>query len=546
MLPSPLPLLLALACTDPGTPSDTAPEAGPDTGGRGPAPLSDEVLAAIRRSARVDLRAATATAASVAVWKEGEIVYAEAFGSRDPDGDVPATPDTLFQIGSDTKKLTAIVALQQVARGALSLDTTLADGLPSVRFADPSVDASRITLHALLTHTSGIVDYTPWVEAPADADLAERAAGRLAAEGYAMFPSGATWSYSNAGYALAGLLAEQAAGRPYGDLLNEDLFAPLGLARTFARRDDALLEEDVAIGVGLDIPDGWDTFDPFEAPAYAFGTVPLARTWDCGFTRPAGLVWSTASDMARLAGFLVDGDPAVLDDDARAALASPHVPLYPASDSVHYGYGMMVNGEGWNGVDGYHPDVPLWSHGGNTMSMTSRFFVLPEQRIAVAILSNGYGDAFDRTAVTAMEALTELPTAGSAPELLAPPEAIEVLAGTYHDPVAAGTLRLRWDGEALRVEAPDLVAMGFTVGETLRPVARDMLQLTVNGEALDLNVARADGRTWLVNRSLAWGSVPPDSAARRVPPRGSRVRAAMWRPRDLRESVRGMPVDGRR
>jgi hypothetical protein len=145
-----------------------------------------------------------------------------------------------------------------------------------------------------------------------------------------------------------------------------------------------------------------------------------------------------------------------------------------------------------------------------------------------------------------MEALTELPTAGSAPELLAPPEAIEVLAGTYHDPVAAGTLRLRWDGEALRVEAPDLVAMGFTVGETLRPVARDMLQLTVNGEALDLNVARADGRTWLVNRSLAWGSVPPDSAARRVPPRGSRVRAAMWRPRDLRESVRGMPVDGRR
>ena len=191
--------------------------------------------------------------------------------------------------------------------------------------------------------------------------------------------------------------------------------------------------------------------------------------------------------------------------------------------------------------------VPLWSHGGNTMTMTSTLFVLPEQRVAVAILSNGYGDDFTRTAVTALEALADLPTEDTAPEFLAPPENLEALAGTYLDPVAAGELRLAWDGAALRVEAPDLVARGFSVGDTLVPVARDMVRLTVDGGALDLSVARADGRIWLVNRSLAWGSVPSDAAMTRSSgsqraPDGSRARsrAARWAPPDLRDAVRGV------
>lgn len=501
-------LTLLIACTsDPNAPLDTseADTAPADTGAD--APTMEAIALAIRRAARADLRVATATGASVAVWKDGAIVFAEGFGTRDPDGDVPVTTDTVFQVGSDTKKLVAITALQQVARGRMALDDTLAEHVPALTLADDPFLPGRVTLHQLLSHQAGFYDYTPWVEAPEDADLRRRAEGRFAANGFGLYAPGAAWNYSNANFALAGLMVEGADGRPWGDIVTEDVFAPLGMTRTFARRDEALREDDVAIGVGLDVT--YDTFDALAPLDYDFGTVPLERTWDCGFTRPAGLVWSTASDMARLAAFLVDGDADVLPDTLRATIATPHVSMNASTDAVGYGYGLMVNTTGWSGLEGFHPGVTLWAHGGNTMSMTSTFLVLPEARIAVSVLSNGYGDDFAKTAVTAFEALADLPTEAEAPEFTAPPERVAELAGTWDDPHTLGRLTLTWDGSDLRVEAPDLVAAGLEVGPTLVPVARDTYTLRLDGGAFDLRVARdEDGGIWLVNRLAAWERSP--------------------------------------
>lgn len=508
-----LPLLL-FACSAPDPkPGDDTDTADTDTAGTDTADTGDtaspyeDVFAEVRRATKSAIRSSAATGASVAIWYEGEVIFAEGFGEKHGEGEEPVTPDTLFQIGSDTKKMAALLVLQQVQAGTLSLDDTLADAAPGVVFASDPALAGTLTLHELLSHQSGLYDYTPWVDAPADSDLRERAEGRFAENEFAMGPSGLYWNYCNPNFSLSGLVVEEATGRAWGDVLEEDLFAPLGLTRTFARQADAVADGDYATGTGLGFADGYDTFDPFEAPEYTYGAQPIEAHLDAGFTRPAGLVWSTASDMARFAGFLVDGDPSVIDPALLEALTTPQVAMYPGVDAADfgYGYGLMINNGGWNGYEGYHPGVPIWSHGGNTMTMTSAFYILPEQRVAVAILSNGYGDDFVEPVVAALEGLTDLPTESEAPSILPPPEDQPELAGTYVDPHTVGTLVLTWDGEELLVEAPDLEAAGVTVGNALTPYAKDLYLLRVNGTDYDLSVYRdEDGSVYLVNRQFTW------------------------------------------
>lgn len=525
-------LLLLLACTaptdsKPGTTDGT--DTATDTADTAAVSPYEDAFQAVRQATRSTLRSSYATGASVAIWKDGEVIFAEGFGTKHPDTEDPVLPTTLFQIGSDTKKMTAIAALQQVEAGALSLDDALADAIPDLAFtSDPDL-AGSITLHEVLSHQTGLFDYTPWVDAADDTDLYDRATGRFAENEYAMGPSGLYWNYSNPGFSLAGLATEQADGRMWADILEDDLFAPLELSRTFARRASVEADGDYAVGYGIGLPSGYDTFDPLEALDYVVGTVAIEDTFDCGFTRPAGLVWSTASDMARFAGFLVDGDPDVISDALLAEITTPHVAMYPGmeADTLGYGYGLMINSAGWSGVNGYYAGVPLWAHGGNTMSMTSAFYMVPEQRVAVAILSNGYGDDFTIAAVTAIEGLAELPEPTDAPAFFDEPENVEELAGTWTDPHVLGTLTLTWDGADLLVDAPDLEAAGYTVGDTLEPYARDVYFLSVDGYDYDLGAYRGeDGTMYLVNRQFTWTRAPGDAVAMPAPPSSEATRKA--------------------
>lgn len=502
-------LLLLLACrapTDTSGAFDTSGDTSADSQDTG---LTGEeaVFEAIRKAANKDIRNSNATGASIAVWRDGAIVFAEGVGTRDPDTEDPVLTTTLFQIGSDTKKLAAIAALQQVEAGSLSLDSTVADVVPALSFAlDPDL-AGSLTLHELMSHQSGLFDYTPWVDNPDDADLYDRAIGRFAENEYAIGPSGLYWNYANPNFSLAGLMTQQVDGRMWPDIVEQDIFAPLGLTRTFARKSEVASDGDYAIGYGYYFPDGYDTFDPFAGtPTFEYGTVSFEHTPDAGFVRPAGLVWSTASDMAMLEGFLIDGDPTVLSDDLRSALTTPHVALYPGTDVsfAGYGYGLMINSAGWSGLDGYHDGVVLWAHGGNTMTMTSTTFLLPDQRIAVTVLSNGYGDDFSTTAVTALEGLVDLPEVTTTPDPFDPAENVEDLVGDWSGPVV-GTVTIGWDGTVLSVDAPDLVAAGHDVGATLDPYAKDIYMLSIDGYSYDLAFYTGeDGTSWLSNRQFAW------------------------------------------
>lgn len=529
-------LLFCLACQDPKPASGDDSGGGVDTDDSAPGGDSgetgvDDPWAAtkddLRRSIRQTLRSAQASGAQVAVWRDGEIVWSEGVGTRDPETEDPVLTTTLFEIGSDTKKLTALALLQKVEAGAVTLDSTVAELFPDWEFPRSPDWAATTTVHELLSHQGGLTDYTPFDDVPDDAELEGRWYGRMGPEGWAMMPSGIAYNYSNPNFTLAGLITERLDGaRAWPDIVAQDLFAPMGLQRTFAREAEVEADGDYAVGTGYYLGEEGSTFYPLEeALDFRYGRVPMEEHPDNGFTRPAGMVWSTAEDMVRVAAFLVDGEPAVLSDALRERVTTAQVPVYPGVDVQAYGYGVIVLPEGYSSFDGWMP-APLWLHGGNTLSFTSTWCVLPEQRVAVSILSNGYGDAFLEDCILAAEAFAEMPEPVDPPELLPPAGDLAGYTGSWLDPYTVGRIELTTDGVDLFVSMPDLEAMGYSVNPTLTVYGDRVFGVTIAGTVYELSLYDGeDGEPneYLVNRLFV----------------GERVDGAAALPR--RGTLRGLP-----
>lgn len=494
-----LTLLLAACAHDP------APDAPGTTGGDSdpvtttPPALDPDALDELRARVDRDFRNLLASGASVALWQHGDIVFAEGFGSADPDVEVPVTPDTLFQVGSDTKKMTAIAVLQQVEAGTLDLDDPLEQVLPDVELAANPEWNNTATLHQLLSQQGGLVDYTPWEDDPGDEVLAGRAAGVFSEEGWAMAPAGAFWNYANPNFSLAGLAAERAAGMPYADLLVERVIGPLGMDHTYARETDIAPDEAVAVGYGYWYTGERDWFDPFDDATYDAGRADRDRVIDNGFVRPAGMVWSTAPDMCRLAGFLMEGDPAVLGDTSRAAITTPYVNLVPSDPHDGYGYGVFVS-DTYPDVHGNLHDAPFWFHGGNTLAYTSTFYMVPEQDFAVCILSNGYGDDFSRSAHTAIDLFAGVPSDTLTRD--DPPYTVDPAthAGHYVDR-AVGGIDITWHEDHLEIAMPDFEARGFHVDPVLTQTVNEVYSFTVEGGGA-FEISFIDGQDGTPSRYL--------------------------------------------
>src|SRR5262245_28560494 len=231
-------------------------------GDDGEEPAIDD--APIRDAVDQHLGDGMATGYSVAIWRDGEVIYAEGFGDKDAEGS-PVTADTLFQIGSDTTKVAAIALLQQVQAGVVQLDDTVGTIIPDLVLTRSPTQLETLTLDVLISHRSGLFDYTPWTEAPGDDQLEAIMRGRFAQNEYAMMPPGIAWNYANPAFSLAGFVTEYVDGRAWSDLVAETVFAPLGMVHTYARRDDMLASEgDIADGHGMLLPDGYDSFSLFD------------------------------------------------------------------------------------------------------------------------------------------------------------------------------------------------------------------------------------------------------------------------------------------
>ncbi len=294
-------------------------------------------------------------------------VVTAAYGVLNKETGAAATPDALFQIGSMSKVWTATVVMQLVDEGALDLDAPLVDVLPELALADPDVTA-RVTMRHLLTHTSGI-DGDVFDDTGRGDDCLEKYTALLerAAQNH---PLGATWSYCNSGFSLAGRVIEKITGQTWDEAMRDRVYTPLGLTHTATLPEEVLLH---AAAVGH-VAEG--DAEPERAPAWM-----LPRSLG-----PAGLICSTPADVLafarmHLAGGVAPDGTRLLSEDSVAAMMSHQADL-PDKYSLGDSWGIGWIRFGW---DGHR----LVGHDGNTIGQAAFLRILPEQNLAVTLLTNG-------------------------------------------------------------------------------------------------------------------------------------------------------------
>lgn len=496
-------LILLLACRQKAVdPGDTAEDTGGFDTGTATSPTTPSATMAgcedrhqaFIAALQADFARADALGASIALMEDGEPTCRLTLGRRRHDADAPPDLDTLFQIGSTTKMFTSLALLQGVQAGRFSLDDSLAAALPESEFAlDPSWN-DQILLRHLLTHEGGFYDYFDWSAGSEDEDLAAWHAEVFFPYLWLMNEPGAFWNYSNPNFDLAGLLVEHHDGRPFPDLMAEDVFGPLGMPRTTMRLAEAVADGNLAEGTGYYLRRG----------SFEYGDVTVDRIPDPAHARPAGAgTWTTPTQVLRMARFLMEGDEAILRDDLRRAMSTPQVALAMGPQPSSYGYGLMVH-EGFQlGEDWYA--LPLWEHGGNTLSYSSELYIVPEQGFALSILTSGYGQSLTGGALQAFLDFVELPAPSPAPVWEVDPERLDRHVGTYEDAYNVGEMIVWREGDGLHISMPFLESLGYVVGEELVPLSSDLWLLDLDGVQYDLTFIAREGEeqsTWIRNRAF--------------------------------------------
>ncbi|AUX44580.1 uncharacterized protein SOCE26_060460 [Sorangium cellulosum] len=421
---------------------------------------------------------------AVAVIENGEVTFARGFGSKDPAGDAPVLPTTLFRIGSVNKMLTATALLKQVSEGHVDLDAPVTEYVPGFHFSADAAWAPSIQVRHLLTHTSGMYDHLA-IDTPAseqqDASLEEFMTGPFAETGYLMAPAGAFYNYSNPNFYLAGLIAEETAGKPYRQLMKEDVFDPLGMDRTFFLASEVLADGDYALGV--------TTYPDVPSPVHP-------DTYENAWARPAGYASSSVLDLARFVAFLDAGNEAVLPEALSDEMQSPHVDTQELLDLVHYGYGLEILKGAFLGSTDTFYEMKIVTHSGGIPGFTAQVTYVPSLRFGFISLASTDGAPFTKSLLTAVTTLPVLPPPSPAPDLTVDPSTFSAFEGVYQDDFIVGPIHVTQVGDDLEVNLPAVEEAGIDYDPVLIPVAGNNFYFTIQGITLPLTfIAGASGET---------------------------------------------------
>jgi CubicO group peptidase (beta-lactamase class C family) len=304
---------------------------------------------------------------ALGIVRGAEVTHLRGFGRAD-SGSRPITPQTPFVIGSISKSFTALAVMQLAEAGKVDLDAPAQRYVADFRLADPQRSAA-ITVRQLLNQTSGI---------PTSAGIAPLSQPVSSLEGQVrslamVTPTakpGQRYEYSNANYEVLGRLVEIVSGQPYGEHVQEHIFAPLAMEHSFTSLD-AAKRDGLASASTL-----WFGFQQAHPQGAGFRSDTL----------PAGFLMSSAEDMSHyVAAQLNDGQyPAT---GARllsaAGIAELHRPATPAGLSAQGGFYAM----GWFVGRRSHLQDAIW-HNGSAASMHSMVIMLPAEKLGVVLLTN--------------------------------------------------------------------------------------------------------------------------------------------------------------
>ncbi len=292
---------------------------------------------------------------AVLIARKGEVILSKGYGSADRERQIPNTPQTRYRIHWLTMPFTALAVMQLQAEGKLAVEDLVCEHIP-----DCPADWQGITLHHLLTHTSGVADEVrPWQgEAERPATGLDRVELIKHTDPY--FPPGDRLRYSANGYIILGAIIEHVSGLPYDEYLQAHIFNPLGM------ENSGYEGTGLAVGYG---PSG------AEAPAP-----------DLLFRYSAGGLYSTVEDLYLWDQALYGEEllpQAYLEKMFMGYAETPSVDFKGAD----YGYGWFI---------GRTLDRPVIFHGGGMSGYTSGILRFPDEKITIIVLRNDEVQVYDR------------------------------------------------------------------------------------------------------------------------------------------------------
>lgn len=232
----------------------------------------------------------------LAVMRDGEMVYEQAFGRKHRDRPDTVDTHTQFRIGSTTKTLTAFAMMQLVEAGKLDLDAPMTTYLQDFALAEPG-QAEAITVRHLLSHASGLHDTSAMVEADLEGSQDPGAMRRWvdAQRGQQPYaPPGRFWNYSSANYMYAGQILERITGQTYPDYMDEQVFEPAGMADTTMHAAEGVARGNFAYGHFRNPFTGnLDIYSLDEANNWARHPTGYANTTAGDLVRFATLIWKS-------------------------------------------------------------------------------------------------------------------------------------------------------------------------------------------------------------------------------------------------------------
>ncbi len=324
--------------------------AGPQEAPRQESPLDPE-LASCRTAALDARRQDRLPGLSVAVLRRGDILFSEVYGWSKRRGKPPVTPHTQFRVGSVSKSLTSAALGALVDRGQLDLDAPVQTYAPS--FPDKG---APITTRLAAAHLSGIPHYER-------GDFLNKTAYASATEALDKFrdrplvaPPGERCAYSSFGWNLVGAVLEGASGKAFGELLRQEVLAPLGL-------DDTVLE----------------TSPRTDSAALHYARVGRFNLWapklEPSDAWPSAGFLSTAEDLVRFGDAMLRRR--LLSEETAELLWRQTVD----AEGAETGWGL-----GWeHATKGGYAAI---GHGGSHVGATAALWIVPEQELVVAVLTN--------------------------------------------------------------------------------------------------------------------------------------------------------------
>ena len=297
---------------------------------------------------------------SVAVLDDQRVVWAEGFGYADKAAATAATAHTRYRAGSISKVLTTAAAMQLAEAGKLDIDAPLVQALPGFSMRSRDADAAPITPRMIMTHHSGLPsDYLAgmWTERPAHFTSVVEALH----DEYRSFPPNFVHAYSNTGFTVLGAVLQQVSGMPYEDFMRDRLLTPLGMT---------------ASALATATPNETQAYDEKGKPGRELALRDV----------PAGGLNTTAPDLLQFARmWFADGKINGAQVLSAASIAEMQRPQNTASllDAD------MQVGLGWHfSPASVRGGGPVLIHGGATLHHRAVLMLLPEHKLAVALMSN--------------------------------------------------------------------------------------------------------------------------------------------------------------